>query len=103
MSLGRTAGAFKERAAELRRMQARIDFASEQYYNLYFEAEPPAVAPDLASEAWTGLSNLNADLTKVRGELYRLSRGVEQLRLPAIEAVGLDKVADQLRSLEVRL
>jgi molecular chaperone GrpE len=28
---------------------------------------------------------------------------VETLRMPAIEAVGLDKVAEQLRSLEVRL
>lgn len=84
-------------------MQAKIDFAEDQYYNLYFEAEPPALAPDLASEAWTGLSNLTADMTKLRGELYRLSRGVETLRMPAIEAVGLDKVAEQLRSLEVRL
>jgi molecular chaperone GrpE len=92
-----------ERLSALSRLQAQIDFAEDQYYNLYFEAEPPALAPDLASEAWTGLSNLTADMTKLRGELYRLSRGVEQLRLPAIEAVGLDKVAEQLRSLEVRL
>jgi hypothetical protein len=92
-----------ERLAELKRLQAEIDFTSDPYYNIYFESSPPANAPDLASEAWTGLSTLTADLTKVRGELYRLSRNVEQLRLPAIEAVGLDKVADQLRGLETRL
>jgi len=91
------------RLSELARLQAQIDFTEDQYYNLYPEAEPPALAPDLAGEAWTGLSNLTADMTKLRGELYRLSRGVEQLRMPAIEAVGLDKVAEQLRSLEVRL
>ena len=91
------------RLSELARLQAKIDFTGDQYYNLYLEAEPPALAPDLAGEAWTGLSNLTADMTKLRGELYRLSRGVEQLRMPAIEAVGLDKVAEQLRSLEVRL
>jgi len=92
-----------EKLSELERLRAQIDFTQDQYYNLYFEAVPPALAPDLASEAWTGLSNLTADMTKLRGGLYRLSRGVEQLRMPAIEAVGLDKVAEQLRSLEVRL
>ncbi|MDQ3024129.1 MAG: nucleotide exchange factor GrpE [bacterium] len=93
----------EERISTLARLQRQIDFTEDQYYNLYFGAELPALAPDLASEAWTGLSNLTADMTKLRGELYRLSRGVEQLRLPAIEAVGLDKVAEQLRGLEVRL
>lgn len=93
----------RESLAELRQLVARVDFESEHYYNLGFETATPSGVPDLASEAWAGLSTLNADLTKVRGELYRLSRGVEKLQLPAIEAVGLDKVADQLRGLEVRL
>jgi hypothetical protein len=92
-----------EDARRLHELQAKIDFDSEQYYNLYFESAPDAVDLDLAAEAWTGLNNLNADLTKVRGELYRLSRGVEQLRMPALEAIGLDKVAEQLRGLETRL
>jgi hypothetical protein len=92
-----------EDARRLQELQAKIDFDSEQYYNLYFESAPDAVDLDLASEAWTGLNNLHADLTKVRGELYRLSRGVEQLRMPALEAIGLDKVAEQLRGLETRL
>jgi hypothetical protein len=90
-------------AGRLRALREQIDFDSEQYYNLYFESAPDAANLDLASEAWAGLNNLNADLTKVRGELYRLSRGVEQLRMPALEAIGLDKVVEQLRGLDTRL
>jgi molecular chaperone GrpE (heat shock protein) len=92
----------------LKRIIDQIDFDSERYYNLFSEPEtgPDGVQPEggsLAAEAWTNLSTLTADFTKLRGEVYRLSRGVEQLRLPAIEAVGLDKVAEQLRALELKL
>ncbi|UNM07068.1 MAG: nucleotide exchange factor GrpE [Planctomycetales bacterium] len=44
-----------------------------------------------------------ADVGKLRAELSRLRVGVEQLRMPAIEAVGLDRTAEQLRSLEMKL
>ncbi|MCH7471563.1 nucleotide exchange factor GrpE [bacterium] len=89
-----------DRLAEL---ASQIDFASEHYYNLYSEPEGEIRSGDLAGEAWTNLTALTADMAKLRGELYRLSRGVENLRLPAIEAVGLDRVADELRSVEARL
>jgi hypothetical protein len=90
----------KPEQAELRRLIAEIDFDSEHYYNLYLEptADPPLGAP--AVEAWTSLSALTADLGKFRGEISRLRRGVETLRLPALEAVGLDSVTAQLRTLE---
>jgi hypothetical protein len=95
----------------LQRLLSQIDFESERYYNLYSgpdtggaaRADASAGVPDLASEAWTSVSALTADFSRVRGELYRLSRGVEQLRMPAIEAIGLDKVAEQLRGLEMKL
>jgi molecular chaperone GrpE (heat shock protein) len=86
--------------AELARLIREIDFDSERYYNLY--PEPPAGQPlgAPAHEAWANLASLTADLGKFRGEIARLRRGVETLRLPAIEAVGLDTVAAQLRGLE---
>jgi len=92
-----------ESARGLQLLIDQIDFSSEDYYNLEFEAvEAPA---DLSggSDVWANLSGITADLAKMRGELYRLSSGVENLRLPAIETIGLDKVAEQLRSLEFRL
>ncbi len=105
-----------QQARELAELAAKIDFDSEHYYNLHSglaagrqsaasEDGQPASAqrPDLASEAWANLTTLTADLTRVRGELYRLTRGVEQLRMPAIEAIGLDKMAEQLRGLEMKL
>ena len=88
---------------QLARLVAQIDFNSERYYNLYFESAADLPPQDVTREAWTSLSSLTTDLTKIRGELSRLRLGVEQLRLPAIEAVGLDRVADQLRNLETRL
>lgn len=92
-----------EASGELQRLIAEIDFDSERYYNLYSEPNETAVPADLAGEAWTNLSSLTADQAKLRGELARLRMAMEQLRLPAVEAVGLDKVADQLRGLEMRL
>lgn len=87
----------------LHQLIRQIDFASEHYYNLYFEAAGETPPIDVSAEAWASLSALTADIGKLRGELSRLRRGVEELRMPAIEAVGLDRVADGLRSVETRL
>lgn len=87
----------------LARLVRQIDFASEHYYNLYFEAAGEAPPVDVSAEAWTNLSALTADIGKLRNELSRLRRGVEELRMPAIEAIGLDRVADELRNVEARL
>jgi molecular chaperone GrpE len=81
----------------------QIDFDSEHYYNLYFEPADDLPPEDVAAEVWTNLSSLMADVGKLRGELARMRRGVEQIQMPAIEAVGLDSVVAQLRSLETRL
>lgn len=81
----------------------QIDFNSEAYYNLEFGPVAAPVDPTGGADAWANLSGITADLAKIRGELYRLGSGVENLRLPAIETIGLDKVAEQLRSLEIRL
>ncbi len=85
---------------ELSRLIAEIDFDSERYYNLYARSSAglPQGAP--AQEAWTNLAALTADLGKFRGEISRLRRGVETLRLPAVDTAGLDTVSAQLRSLE---
>ena len=87
----------------LRRLVEQIDFDSERYYNLYFESAESVPPVDIGAEVWTNLSSLTADLNKLRGEFARMRHGVEQLRMPAIETVGLDRVAEQLRSLESRL
>jgi hypothetical protein len=84
-------------------LAAQIDFHTEDYYNLYDRPADSRPAERLSDEVWTSLSSLTADLAKIRGEMYRLGHGVERLRMPAIEAVGLDKVAEQLRGLELRL
>lgn len=87
----------------LERLRAEIDFTTEPYYNLQFE---PASAPSAAAigqETWTSLASLLADLGKMRSELSRMRRSVEELRLPAMEAIGLDQVLDTLRGLETRL
>ena len=92
-----------QRSSELSRLIAEIDFSSEQYYNLFPVEEAGLPAADLSTEVWTNVSSVMADVAKLRGELSRLRMGVEQLRMPAIEAVGLDKTVEQLRSLEIKL
>jgi len=87
----------------LQRLVSQIDFHSEDYYNLYDRPDDQQPAERLGDQVWTNLSSLTADLAKIRGEIYRLGHGVERLRMPALEAIGLDKVADQLKGLELRL
>ena len=78
------------RSERLKRLIAEIDFNEERYYNLYSGGETAASGTDLSREAWVSLQSFMADFSKLRAELYRLSRGVEQIQMPAIEAVGLD-------------
>lgn len=92
-----------EAAQKLDQLASQIDFVNEDYYNLSGQSTGAEAGVGPGQEAWADLTSLTADLAKMRGELYRLGRGVEQLRMPAIEAVGLDKALDQLRRLELRL
>jgi molecular chaperone GrpE len=87
----------------IERLRAEIDFSTEHYYNLYSGAMDAPGAEAIGRETWSNLASLLADLGKMRGELSRMRRGVEELRLPAIEAIGLDRVVESLRGLEVRL
>jgi hypothetical protein len=82
---------------------SQIDFDSEHYYNLYFGPAEELPQAGLSDEIWSNLSTLTADLNKMRGELSRMRRSVEELRMPAIEMVGLDKLAEQLRGLETKM
>lgn len=92
-----------EAMQKLDHLVSQIDFTNEDYYNLSGESFAIDAGAQSGQEAWTDLTSLTADLAKMRGELYRLGRGVEQLRMPAIEAVGLDKAVEQLRKMEHRL
>lgn len=93
----------EDTATRLSRLVAEIDFSSEQYYNLFPVEDSVQPSPDLSAELWTNLSSVMADVAKLRSELSRLRTGVEQLRMPAIEAIGLDRTAEQLRSLEMKI
>lgn len=93
----------QQAAQKLDQVVSQIDFTNEDYYNLSGESLADGAGTQPRQEAWTDLTSLTADLAKMRGELYRLGRGVEQLRMPAIEAVGLDQAVDQLRKMEHRL
>jgi hypothetical protein len=85
------------------KLRSEIDFDSEHYYNLLFESAGAPGASEMARETWSNLASLLADLNKMRGELSRIRRSVEELRMPAIEAIGLDRVVETLRTLETRL
>jgi hypothetical protein len=87
----------------IERLRAEIDFSTEHYYNLYSRPVDAPVADAIGRETWSNLASLLADLGKMRGELSRMRRGVEELRMPAIEAIGLDRVVESLRGLEGRL
>jgi molecular chaperone GrpE len=94
----------RENAEALERLISGLDFASEEYFNVY--ADPAAAgstAPEVDSEIWSNVSGLNADLNRLRGEVVKLRSGVETLRLPSVELVGLDRLAESLRSLEARI
>jgi len=85
------------------RLISEIDFDSERYYNLYFGSAEELPQAEINEEIGFNLSALTSDLNKMRGEVSRMRRAVEELRLPALEAVGLDKVLEQLKGLEIRL
>ena len=91
-------------AGALRRLIDGLDFSREEYFDLY--SVDPAVEvslPELDSEIWASVSTLSADLARTRAELSRLRSGVETLRMPAVEAIGLDRLAETMRSIESKL
>ena len=94
----------RQQADALSRVIDGLDFHREQFFELYPDSAPAEISiAELDSEIWASVSSLNADLTRMRGELTRLRNGVETLRMPAVEAIGLDKLAETMRSIETRL
>jgi molecular chaperone GrpE (heat shock protein) len=90
----------KAKAAILREAAARVDFNTERYYNISFRlgneglpGEAATAAPDYS------LYEYQTELNRIRIELFRVQRGVSGLRMPAIEAVGLDRVGEDLERL----
>lgn len=91
-------------AAALNRLIDGLDFSREEYFDLYSVApEVEIKLPELDSEIWANVSSLSADLARTRAELSRLRSGVETLRMPAVEAIGLDRLAETMRSIEAKL
>jgi len=86
--------------AILREAANRVDFTTERYYNISFrlgnEGLPgsvPETKPDYS------LYEYQTELNRIRIELFRLQRGLAGLKMPAIEAVGLDRVGEDLERL----
>src|SRR5690606_1070230 len=91
-------------AGALERLIEGIDFSREEFFDLYSVApEVSARLPELDNEIWASVSTLSADLARTRAELSRLRSGVETLRMPAVEAIGLDRLAETMRSIEAKL
>jgi len=89
----------------LKRLASRIDFSTERYYHIDFGPLGKGRAGDGQSKAVETFNLLThqTELNRLRIELYRMQRNVENLRLPAIEAIGLDGYAAELSSLKREL
>ncbi len=88
----------------LRRAASRVDFSSEQHYNLVFglgsRGAPVAPKGDVSGHS---LYEYQTELNRIRIELFRLQRNVKNLQLPALEVVGLDRVGEDLDGLKAEL
>jgi len=89
----------------LRKLASRVDFSSERYYHILLGPAGKGQGGEARPEAGERFSLLNyqTELNRLRIEFFRMQRNVENLRLPAIEAVGLDDCAAELSSLKREL
>ncbi|OPX23454.1 MAG: nucleotide exchange factor GrpE [Planctomycetales bacterium 4484_113] len=89
----------------LRELASRVDFSSERYYHIELGPAGKGQAGGAQPEAAEtfNLLTYQTELNRLRIEFFRLQRNVENLRLPAIEAVGLDEYAAELSALKREL
>jgi molecular chaperone GrpE (heat shock protein) len=82
----------------------RVDFSSEQHYNLVFGlgsgGAPTASKGDVSGHS---LYEYQTELNRIRIELFRLQRNVKNLQLPALEVVGLSRVGEDIDGLKAEL
>ncbi len=90
--------------AVLRKAASRIDFNTEHYYNIPFGNQDEGSKPTRTGiDASYSLHEYQTELNRIRIEMFRLQRNVKNLQMPALEVVGLDRVAVDIDSLKAEL
>ena len=88
----------------LRQAAARVDFGSEQHYNVSFglgvDGAPAASKGDVSGHS---LYEYQTELNRIRIELFRLQRNVKNLQMPALEVVGLNRVGEDIDGLRAEM
>jgi len=88
----------------LRQAATRVDFGSEQHYNVSFglgvDGAPAASKGDVSGHS---LYEYQTELNRIRIELFRLQRNVKNLQLPALEVVGLNRVGEDIDGLRAEM
>jgi molecular chaperone GrpE (heat shock protein) len=94
----------RKRSSLLQRAADRVDFGSEQHYNVTFglgsSGAPAAFKGDVTGHS---LYEYQTELNRIRIELFRLQRNVKNLQLPALEVVGLNRVGEDIDGLKAEL
>ncbi len=93
----------KRRSKLLKKLREEVDFNSERYFSLRYRLGERGSPPQLVTAGdFQSFSLLmyQTELNRLRIELYRIQRNVENLRLPSLEVVGLTQVADEMKSLK---
>ncbi|MCD6282425.1 nucleotide exchange factor GrpE [bacterium] len=96
--------ATRKRRLNLRQAAARVDFGSEQYYNISFglgvSGAPATSKGDVSGHS---LYEYQTELNRIRIELFRLQRNVKNLQMPALEVVGLNRVGEDIDGLRAEM
>jgi molecular chaperone GrpE len=76
-----------------------IDFNTDEYYNLTFGPKAEAAS----AEAPPSTYDVKAEMARVRVELFRLNQSINHLKLPVVEAIGLDRFVSRMDAIEALL
>ena len=89
---------------QLRKLSKGIDFTRERYYTVKHALTVRPTPTELLDnyESYSLLS-YQVELNRMRIELFKLQRSVENLRLPTVEVVGLTGLSETLKGLSARL
>lgn len=94
----------RKRNLKLRQLAQSIDFTSERFYTIRYSLQGLMErGPTLEKYETFSLYAYQTELHRLRIELFKLQRNVENLRLPALEVVGLKATASEIASLKNRI
>jgi len=88
----------------LKKLSKGLDFTRERYYTLKHSLSARPTPRELLDnyESYSLLS-YQVELNRLRIELFKLERSIENLRLPSVEVVGLAGLSETLKGLSARL